>query len=229
MLIHDFHGAKGIFSPPSATTLACSGGPAVRHHPDARDAGLGRRVVRNPLTTRLCAWPARLGRLRLFLPLLLVSLVPPPVSAAWTISIEDGGTGDQARTVAVVQAGSGARLEVFRDGKQVIHAALILGEGFDVFAEDICPTLAIDQRRPVNMSSADNPCRVSGHRVRFAIGPVQESTITSPLLLQLMNGKTAVLRYQLRNGGYGEAAFSLQRSKQALVEAIGPGVTVLAR
>ncbi len=173
------------------------------------------------------AWPTRLGNLRLFL--FLVSLVPLPISAAWVISIEHGGAEAQARKVAVVQAGSGERLEVFRDDKQMVHAALILSEGFDVFAENICPTLAIDRRRPVNKFSVDKPCEVSGHRVQFAIGPVEGGTITSSLLLQLMNGSTAVLRYRLRNAGYGEAAFSLQRSKQALVEVLGPEVTVLAR
>lgn len=185
--------------------------------------------MRNCSTTGSSAWPTGRGNLRLLLCLCLVSLVPLPTSAAWTISMEHGGTEAQPRKVAVVQAGSGERLEVFRDGKQVVHAALVLGEGFDVFAADICPTLAIDQRRPVSISSVDRPCRVSGHRLQFAVGPVQDGTITSPLLLQLMNGSTAVLRYRLRDTGYGEAAFSLQRSKQALVEVLGPEVRVLAR
>jgi len=131
--------------------------------------------------------------------------------------------------MALTQTADGHRLEVFRGEQGAVYGDLVLPPGLQRFSETLCPTFQVDKRRPKSLDEDREGCQLDGQRARFPLGTVEEARIVSPILVQLMYGSTVVFRYQLQHVGYAEATFSLQGSRQALAEAIGPEVTVSAR
>lgn len=128
---------------------------------------------------------------------------------------------------AFVRNATGAALTVYRDREDRVIATLTLGRGFDEFREDACPSFVVDQEPPVNLAREAPACTVNGAQARFHFGRVDGGSLISPLVLQLMNGRELTLRYPLKERGYRESRFLLRGSKQALSEALGPGVRVL--
>ena len=155
-----------------------------------------------------------------------INLIPGALLADWRVLQAPGVDGTADRKAAVSENETRHRLEVFVDGQGKVHASFLLPPGLDRFPDDGCPTFQVDRRRPINLAMRPDGCRIFGRRLRFALGTVKDARVASPILVQLMNGNVAFIRYRLEHVGYGEAAFSLEGSKQALLEAIGPGVTV---
>lgn len=155
-----------------------------------------------------------------------LSLLPQTGLADWRVLQAPGADGTAGRKAAVSENETRHRLEVFVDGQGEVYGSFLLPPGLDRFPEDACPTFQVDRRRPINLATRPDGCRILARRVRFALGTVKDARVASPILVQLMYGNVAFIRYRLEHVGYGEAAFGLQGSKQALLEAIGPGVTV---
>ena len=156
-------------------------------------------------------------------------LVAPVSLADWEVLEVPKENGGAARNVAVSENETRHRLEVLMDNEGTVLASFLLPPGLARFPDGYCPTFQVDTRRPLNLATWPSGCQILGRRVQFALGTVKDKQVTSPVLIQLMNGIVAVVRYRLEYAGYGEAAFSLQGSKQALAGAIGQNVRVSAR
>ncbi len=158
---------------------------------------------------------------------LLLTIQPWPLLADWRVLAEADQSGALTRRLATVDSDKGERLAIFKDAEQRVYGTFRLREGLQVLVAGQCPTFRVDKRRPLALSGADQQnCVGTAGEVTFHLGTVKEGRIASPVLLQLMNGNTASFRYRLEHVGYAEAAFDLQRSKQALAEVIGPDVEV---
>ncbi len=159
--------------------------------------------------------------------ILLLGIQPLTTSADWRVLAREDQRGELTRRVAIVDSSDGERLAIFRDPEQRVYGTFKLREGLEILVRNQCPTFRVDKRRPMVLSGVDDqPCAGTGGQVQFYLGKIEEGRIASPVLLQLMNGNTARLRYRLEHVGYAEAAFDLQRSKQALGEIIGAEVDV---
>ncbi len=157
-------------------------------------------------------------------PLLLALTLPAVAAAQWETQPRPEAAG---ALHAVVENPAGERLAVRRDGEDRVLATFSLGPGFDEFREDACPSFRVDDEPPVNLARQAAPCVVEGPRATFLFGRVEAGALDSPLLLQLMNGRTLTLRYPLERRGYRETRFPLEDSKQTLRDMLGPGVDVL--
>ena len=166
---------------------------------------------------------------RLFL-FLLLGAQPPVASGDWRVLAQEDQAGGLTHRLAIVDSPAGERLAVYRDLEQNVHGKLRLREGLETLAPSLCPTFRVDSRRPMVLSGGEGlPCEIASNNVEFFLGKIRDGRIVSPVLLQLMNGNTAWFRYRLEHVGYVEAAFGLQRSKQALAEIIGADVEVVWR
>jgi hypothetical protein len=162
-------------------------------------------------------------------PWLCLALLSSATLADWS-ALEVPGTPERPATkMALTQSADGHRLEVFLEEQGTVYADLVLPPGLQRFSEALCPTFQVDKRRPKSLHAYREGCQLDGRRARFPLGTVEQARIVSPILVQLMYGNTVVFRYQLQHVGYARATFSLQGSKQALAEALGPEVTVSAR
>ena len=162
--------------------------------------------------------------------LLLLATQPLVAFGDWRVLAQEDQTGDLTQRLAVVDSPGGERLAIFRDTEQGVYGKFKLREGLETLVPTLCPTFRVDKRRPLVLSGGeDQPCKSAPNEVQFFLGTVKDGRIASPVLLQLMNGNTASFRYQLEHVGYAEAAFGLQRSKQALAEIIGADVEVVWR
>ena len=159
--------------------------------------------------------------------MLLLCVQPSATVAEWRVLVEEDQTGELTQRRAIVDSRGGERLAIYKDDQQRVHGIFILRQGLESLVSKQCPTFRVDKRRPLVLSGVEEQsCEGSASEVKFYLGSVQEGRIASPVLLQLMNGNTAWLRYRLKHVGYAEAAFDLQRSKQALADIIGPDVAV---
>ena len=157
-----------------------------------------------------------------------IPLACPVASAQWHV-VEDTPAGlASAINVAVVDNDSGHRVRVFRDATAVVRGEFSIGEGFRQLAADTCPTFHIDDNPPVAASNAEGPCRIDGSRATFELGEVRGEAIRADSLFWMMNGKRLVFLYRLERLGYHRTEFSLGGSKQALREALGHDVSVVA-
>ena len=162
-----------------------------------------------------------------WLGVLLLCMQPLPAPADWRVLVEEDQTGELTQRRAIVESRGGERLAIYKDDQQGVYGIFKLREGLERLVPKQCPTFRVDKRLPMVLSGvADQSCEGSVSEVRFYLGTIQEGRIASPVLLQLMNGNTAWLSYRLEHVGYAEAAFDLQRSKQALLDIIGSDVTV---
>ena len=158
---------------------------------------------------------------------LLLCVQASAALADWRVLVEEDQTGELTQRRAIVDSRGGERLAIYKDHQQSVHGIFKLRQGLESLVSNQCPTFRVDKRSPLLLSGVEEQsCEGSAGEVKFYLGSVQEGRIASPVLLQLMNGNTAWLRYRLEHVGYAEAAFDLQRSKQALADIIGPDVAV---
>lgn len=162
-------------------------------------------------------------------PWLCLGLLSSATLADWSVLQVPGNPERPATRMALAQTADGHRLEVFLGEHGAVYGEFVLPPGLQRFSEALCPTFQVDKRHPRSLQAYREGCEPDGQRARFRLGTVEEGHIVSPILVQLMYGNTVVFRYQLQHVGYDEATFSLQHSKQALAEVIGPKVTVSAR
>jgi hypothetical protein len=157
--------------------------------------------------------------------LLLIALLTlaPAAAAQWEAEPDPGRDG---RLQAMVSNPEGDRLTVVRRDDDQVVGTFTLGRGFDRLREGSCPSFAVDEAPPVALGRAASPCATEGDQASFTLGRVDEDTLVSPLVLQLMNGRELTLRYPLQARGYRETRFVLRGSKQALSDALGAGVDV---
>jgi hypothetical protein len=170
------------------------------------------------------AAPAR-PRLAAALLALVVAGPVAPLEAAWDAR-EASRAGAPVRE-AFVANDAGQELRVYRDAAGRIHGLLALGPG--LLRLGGCPTLQVDDAPPAALGQSATPCTAEGPGADFTLGRIEAGRLRSGLVLQLMRGREAVLRYPLRGAGYGEARFPLTRSLQALQQALGAGVEVVPR
>jgi hypothetical protein len=120
----------------------------------------------------------------------------------------------------------GARLQIFRDAADKVHLRFRLHPGFDQLTG--CPTFQVSGKPPVHQSSDGSPCAFGDNWADFSLGQIHNSQLNSLTLHRIMNGEEITLRYTLKNHRYGEARFSLDGSKQAVIEVIGQRVGISA-
>lgn len=158
--------------------------------------------------------------------LALASVAPTHLAADWaTVDGIDGygSTRDIARVVNPV----GHSIDVYRDQDGVVRGEFKLSDEAMPLDELSCPTFRIDSRPPRALTGLDGPCDVEGTKARFSLGVISDGTIESVLLTQLINGTRIQVWYHLKDHGYHETEFTLRRSMQALVHAMGEQVQVL--
>lgn len=161
-------------------------------------------------------------RKRTIIPAILL-LVSASARAQWQIVANDKPP--PARLAQVVDA-NGARLQVFRDPANNVVLRFRLHPGFDQLAG--CPTFQVTGKPPVHQSSDGSPCTNGGTWADYGLGHINKGQLNSLTLHRIMNGETITFRYTLKNHRYGEARFTLDRSKETVIEAIGRqvGVTI---
>ncbi len=157
---------------------------------------------------------------------LLLIIIPGISTAEWMIEEIARPAGDGTDNIAVVENPAGYRLEIYKNDDGVVYGSFTLRTGFDTFAKGSCPTFRVDEGRAINLTRNTDHCKRKGNRTEFVAGIIESDQIKSLVLLQLMNGSRVVFRYQLKNVGYQETGFELQRSKQALAEVIGSNTSV---
>ena len=146
----------------------------------------------------------------------------------WRNVVEPPIEGAAPLTMAMVANQAGDSLKIFKDENDIIHGIFTLGDEMESLEERACPTVRVDQLPPHPLLQLSGPCdREDSHHVRFTLGVVNEGQIQSTMLWQLINGGGFRVWYQLKERGYGEALFSLRRSMNALVGALGTEVEVV--
>ena len=159
---------------------------------------------------------------RLFI-LVLFTVGSHNAMSAWTFR-------DQAELglnpVAYAKSEAGQRVEVFIGDRSTVFLRLVLGAGFETFAESSCPTFQIDQRKPMHHFEVGYHCAVVAKRTTYLLGQINDSEITSLILHRFMNGNQATFRYTIKSGQYRQVSFSLGSSKQALRHALGSDTRV---
>jgi hypothetical protein len=158
----------------------------------------------------------------------LLALTLPAQAPAddWRILERDPSALIQENT-ATVENDDGYRFSIRRGADLRITGIFELRVGFDVFPDDGCPTLQIDDKPPIDLFISSQSCIVNGNRIEFAIGDIDSGEIDAPILNQLMYGNTAYLSFPLKDVGYRRTGFSLNHSRQVLAELLGPDVTVV--
>ncbi len=156
--------------------------------------------------------------------LVFILIGPGPAMAAWTTRAPDESGLDP---VAYIANDAGQRAEVFLVDGDIVYLRLVLGEGFETFAESSCPTFQIDKRIPMHHFAVGQRCAIAAKNATIQLGKIVDREIESLVLHRFMNGNRVTFRYTIHNGQYREASFSLRSSKQALLHAIGADSRVL--
>ena len=194
--------------------LTTATGPAAAPQQSAR---LGCKTVR-----------ARLLAL-MFLPLAVLCLLvaSPTAEARWT-SIDEANAGDDAVVHnAVVNNEQGASLRIYLTRDQRLIGKFTLGKGLLSLDPVTCPTLQIDKVPPEDFNLAEHQCEVTGAQARFIFTRISDGQLESKTFLELMNGRRLMIRYRLQGAGYGQQAFSLKGSKQALKATLTDDIVVI--
>ena len=138
--------------------------------------------------------------------------------AAWTTRVpEEPGL----NPVAYSANDTGQRTEIFLGDHKTVYLRLVLGDGFEAFAESSCPTFQIDKRKPMHHFDIGYRCAVIAKTATFILGQIVDHEIESIILHRFINGNRVAFRYTTNNGQYREAHFSLSSSKRALLDALG--------
>lgn len=129
--------------------------------------------------------------------------------------------------LAYATSASGQVAEIFVGDGNTVFLQLILGEGFETFAESKCPTFQIDDRQPMHHFEVGGRCTIADKRVKYRLGQIVDTEITSLILHRLINGNRVTFRYVVKSGQYRQASISLGSSKQALAQALGSDTRIL--
>jgi hypothetical protein len=150
------------------------------------------------------------------------ALVTPRVSpAAWETRARTADDRPGANPVAYAEIEGGYRTQIFLDTEQNIYLTVILGNGVESFAQTSCATFQIDDRKPMHFFNAGDGCIVEDRAITYLLGQIENHQFKSLIMHRLMNGSRLAFRFTTKNGRYREIVFPLQRSKQALKQAIG--------
>lgn len=163
----------------------------------------------------------------LILAAVLVIFAPARAAADWTTTTDAPDGEDRPRDTARVQNSDGHTLDIFRDDNGTVRGIFSLSDDMGPLDEGSCPTFRIDAHPPRALTEFGGPCEVEGGSAHFTLGVVADDAIESTLLTQLMNGTRIVVWYHVPDRGYFETEFTLRRSMQALMGAIGGRVRVL--
>lgn len=153
--------------------------------------------------------------------LVLATCLAAPASAAaapWRFL-----EGDGAR--ARIDNAQGDHLDVYRSADGRVIAELVIA-GPSNFTQATCPTLQIDDQQPLFHFTDPQSCSIEAMKARFELARITAQRIESALLYQLMNGTQVALRYPTTDRTYRETVFSLERSKKALLQALGRDLDV---
>lgn len=150
-------------------------------------------------------------------------LLPGFVAGApWRLAPSPGADGAPR---AVVDDDSGGQVSVYRydDGRVYLEFKSTALGGL---SRSSCPTFQIDQRLPQHFYRPGEGCVVQQGTARYALAIIEASKAQSLVLYRLLNGNELAFRYRSQGGTYHEDIFSLSRSKQALLGALGESLTV---
>lgn len=147
-----------------------------------------------------------------------------PVRAQWT---DVGSTRAATEREAVVRSDDAAELRIWLDTSQALRAQFKLAPGLVAFAPQGCVTIQVDDQAMQDLSAPEYRCQADGASVEMFLTQMENKQISSPMLIDLMDGRRVILRYRLSHAGYGTAQFSLKGSKQALREALGESITIV--
>jgi len=162
--------------------------------------------------------------------LLAVTTVALPVYALWSVEEQSDEVIGANLPVAVAKGDNGHRLDIYRDTDGAVIGRFYIPGKLSNFSGEHCPTFQVDSKKPVRQSIDEKPCIHELQQVEFTLGYVDdENQLVSIIIHRITNGDTLYFRYQLDDGGYQEASFSLSGSKQAINKAIGPEVAVSPR
>lgn len=134
--------------------------------------------------------------------------------------------GTPARDMAVVVSQEGHSVTIYRGAGDIVRGIFRLGDAEQSIEDDSCPSVRIDRLPPHALIHLGEPCEVFNPEVHFTLGVIEDGRLQSTVLWQLMNGSGFRIWYHLKDGGYREAEFSLKRSMNALVGAVGAEVEV---
>lgn len=167
-----------------------------------------------------------LSALCLALGSLLTYLAPTPAAAQWTTLSETFGGETTPRDTAHVRNPAGHSLGIHRDSHGIVRGTFSLNADAAPLDERSCPTFRVDSQPPRALTELDGPCEVEGRTARFTLGVISDGVVESAMLTQLMNGTRILVWYHLKDRGYHETEFTLRRSMQALMGAMGGQVQV---
>ena len=149
-------------------------------------------------------------------------------NSEWQSVIEPPGEGAEPLTMALVVNQNGDSIRIYKDENEIVRGIFALGDESAEFEQGACPTVRVDQLPPHALVHLGGPCELENPRhVRFTLGVINDDQVQSTILWQLINGGGFRVWYQIREGGYREARFSLRRSMNALVGTLGPQVDVV--
>jgi len=149
-----------------------------------------------------------------------------PAAAQWSTVTEHDA--EPSRSVATVLNEGGARLRIWVDDDDRLRAAFRLPHGLVILAPDVCPTFQVDDRPIEDLSTPEHACSTSADEATLTLSQTGDGEVNSATLLELMNGTRLTVRYRLTHAGYSATEFTLKRSKQALSDALGEGLSVQA-
>lgn len=154
----------------------------------------------------------------------LTCLFPALVVADWRIDNADSATPPRA----AVRDADGVELALTRDGDGNVYLEFT-SVGFAALSRASCPTIQIDAKRPLHHFSVGERCAVAGRRASMTLGRIENRTLHSDVVEQLMNGIKVSVRFVSADGSYHQVEFALTRSARAIRAALGRGVRVRAR
>lgn len=146
--------------------------------------------------------------------------------AQWAVADARDAAAPPGKAFAQVRNEQGYRLQVYRDGDNAVRVRFVLRDGFDLVGG--CPTFQVDGKQPEHASADGSTCIAGTRWAEFVVGRIAGNRVASLVLHRLLNGETIRFRYPLKDHGYGETAFTLSRSKQAVTQAIGKDVRIAA-
>lgn len=151
---------------------------------------------------------------------LLLSLFCAPVWAQWQVV----DPSKELPASAAIRNTSGDALRIYRDARNLVRLRFLLRAGFDNLAA--CPTFQVGGKPAEHKSYDGSACTAGGRWVEFTLGRIEGGALRSLVLHRLLNGDNVAFRYALKEHGYGETAFDLTGSKQAVTRVLGPAVTI---
>ncbi len=153
-------------------------------------------------------------------------IMPVPVWAQWTVEIHEAYESGEQIKAAVTRNNDGYKLEVYRDENGVVRSRFSTEKTLTRIDSQYCPTFDVVNRGMQNVSINGESCLVESSWTEFILGYINNNQVISNPLYNFMNGREIVYRFKKFPYGYAETSFSLNRSKQALLEALGFNLTV---